>query len=442
MNSFSEVPARGQRRGSGSLIRRICLLVLVALTACHTDGEQVSRTPATSQIGWPRTARTLGGDRVTLSSLQVDEWRSAILFAKCAAVVQPHGAALGLVGTINIRASAALNRSDRMVVLTGITIPAMRFPTDEAGIVPIREALEQTLVGATLCVPLDDLLASMLVSAFDETARLSAESPPLEVRLSELLRGEKAEFAPIVAGQLEGCVNASSPLLRTDGGACYTLDAGNWFRAESLADGAWSWVDPATLSPEFKDIPESSQWAGALAFVPETAPYREAQQIASLPPAPTAPVHGSQAWWNPWEGCWWSPGESAAERIARDAAPMNAAGRDSLAAAPLAPDSSSENLFVGLDGRVYALRGSAWYRSTPDGGWTELTERRSTARVLTDSQQARVAAKTRRAQYELWRTAQRQRDASSPATASQEAIAMQAARPSSDGFRHATLRPD
>lgn len=415
------------RESLASICAVLCAILAFASASLAAESD--------SAIGWPRTATTAAGDRITLSALQVDEWRDRTLFAKCAATVQLNNAT-AFLGTITVRATTAFDRADRMVVLTDITLPAMRFVTDAAGIVPIGAALSTAFAGATLRIPLDDLLATMSENAFAQPPAESTSRAAVEVRLEKLFPAQGAQFLPIVAQRLDGCVNSTAPLFRTDAGVFYLLVAGQWYSSDALQSGAWQWVAPSTLPEAMRAISESSQWASALAHLPATALSREAWQIVAFspPPAIAAEPLGAQSldvWWNPWDGSWWSGAESAQARAART--PAVAVGAPSA----FVFDPASENLFVGLDGRVYAHRGEQWFRAAPEGGWVELTEHRSTARVLEDFARARAAALARRTAFEKWRTVQNARDISEPTTASQERLSMKDARPSTTGMRHA-----
>ncbi len=413
------------------MMRRVAAILLIACCASIAcAGGPISD----EKRSWPRVRTTSAGDRIVLSALQVDEWRDCTLFAKCVASVQLHGTSAPTIGTISLRASSAFERSDRTVVLSAITVPACRFPTDAEGIKPITAALTEAFTGAILRVPLDELLATMSATAFAEPPKEPPSAAPHTMLLDALLLSPPAQFEAIGSSRLEGCTNARAPLVRTADGSYLVLVAGQWYTSDSLQDGPWSWVAPSQLPSALREIPTASRWATALAHVPGTAQWREATQVAAITTptgiTPTNPRAALEAWWNPWDGSWWSGDETASARAAR------------LASAPLCiSDSfqfsgSSENLFVGLDGRVYALRGESWFRITPEGTWTPFTEQRSTLRVLNDFARARTAAASRRTAYESWRAAQRVRDEKTPTTSSSERLVMDGAHPPSDGFRH------
>ncbi len=421
-------------------MRRVAATFLAACCAASACafGSHGGATHGDAVWGWPRTHTSTSGDRVVLSSLQVDEWRDRTMFAKCVASVYVRGALAPTIGTVSLRATTALERSDRMVVLTAITVPALRFPTDAEGIVPITAALTDAFTGAILRVPLDALLATMAATAFAEPPKEPTSAPGLSISLETLLRSTPANFEVVLASQLDGCANSRVPLFRTADGSYLVLIAGQWYSSDSLQDGPWLWVAPSQLPSILREIPPASRWGAALTHVPATPQWREATQLAAIAsPASVAPTTARaalEAWWNPWDGAWWSNDERASARTAR------------LATATLCVadsfrfDELSEDLFVGLDGRVYAQRGESWLRLTPEGTWAPFTEQRSTLRVLKDFARARTAAASRRTAYDSWRRAQLARDASDPATSSSEHLSMAGSQPSYDGFRHA-LQP-
>ena len=132
--------------------------------------------------------------------------------------------------------------------------------------------------------------------------------------------------------------------------------------------------------------------------------------------------YGRGMWWNPWmlgfsgDSCISIP---LAEKVATEA---------------LVPNPAQENHFVGLDGRVYAHRGDLWFRNMSDGQWVELTEQRSTLRVLKSDFAARQAAiKNRRGFFE-WIAKQDELRLKS-IDGCGRVLSMDGARPSTNGYR-------
>ena len=136
----------------------------------------------------------------------------------------------------------------------------------------------------------------------------------------------------------------------------------------------------------------------------------------------SSPSYGRGMWWNPW-----MLGFSGDSCISIPLAENNAAET-------LVPNPAQENHFVGLDGRVYAHRGDLWFRNTSEGQWVELTEQRSTLRVLKSDFEARQAAiKNRRGFFE-WMAKQDALRLKS-VDGCGRVLSMDGARPSTNGYR-------
>ena len=67
----------------------------------------------------------------------------------------------------------------------------------------------------------------------------------------------------------------------------YIVLAGRWFRAKSLENGPWGFVDEKSLPEEFANIPESSPKAGVLVSVAGTGPAKEALIANAIPQTAT-----------------------------------------------------------------------------------------------------------------------------------------------------------
>ena len=136
----------------------------------------------------------------------------------------------------------------------------------------------------------------------------------------------------------------------------------------------------------------------------------------------STPSYGRGMWWNPWklgfsgDSCISIP---LAEKVATEA---------------LVPNPAQENHFVGLDGRVYAHRGDLWFRNMSDGQWVELTEQRSTLRVLKSDFAARQAAIKNRRRFLEWIAKQDALRLKS-VDGCGRVLSMDGARPSTNGYR-------
>ena len=224
---------------------------------------------------------------------------------------------------------------------------------------------------------------------------------------------------------------------------CNTLDA--WFTAPNPS-GPWTLcvkIPPAIASLQIKSPLFHCRFVQVAESTPTTVTFRSTSatrseyvnnglvvygsgfpipsEMAGIKALPT-PTYSQGIWWNPWllgfstESCISIPN---AEQVATEA---------------LVPNAAEENHFIGLDGRVYAHRGDLWFRNTSDGQWVELTEQRSTLRVLRSDDAARQAAITTRREFSRW-IAKQESLRSKSVDGCGRILSMDGVRPSSDGFR-------
>lgn len=91
------------------------------------------------------------------------------------------------------------------------------------------------------------------------------------------------EWRPEVEGELDAMSNTESDVFRTTGdGRIWLVLSGRWYSSDALA-GPWAYVSPEELPAPFHRIGPDSKKAGVLAFVPGTAPARDALRDATTP---------------------------------------------------------------------------------------------------------------------------------------------------------------
>lgn len=84
-----------------------------------------------------------------------------------------------------------------------------------------------------------------------------------------------AQLAPVCPG-VQGATNTDGILLFTDNpGRYWTLASGRWFSAPT-EDGPWGYIPPTQVPAAFAQLPETGQYAPALASVPNTPAAKEA----------------------------------------------------------------------------------------------------------------------------------------------------------------------
>ncbi len=398
-------------------------------------------------LDWPRAATVASGHRVTLSQPQATQWNEGILDAKIAVAVTPPGAK-EIVGTISVRARTTIDRPSATIVLREFTMPALRFGADEATTVACRTAVESALASGPIVARFDDLLALLPAHGFPEAPR--EPGPPSSTPTIPSFADSK--FEVVVPGALEGAPDARGLLFHSIGGDHYLFVGGRWLSTASLAAPNWQWIDSGALPVSFAQIPENSRFADALVGVIGTVANRRALLAQALPaeprtatsaglgqfPAP-ATLNDPTFWWNPWTVAFW-PGSCAVSEVPPFAdLPEVTTSPSTL----LRHDSSGENRFVGLDGRVYAHRPSptatAWVRANPDGSWSEFTLERSTLRNLKSDlgarEDAHVCAEHRATWLARQRAARTATAPTAPATPCDRLRSMDGVRPQTGAFR-------
>ncbi|MEN8151624.1 MAG: hypothetical protein ABFS86_17545, partial [Planctomycetota bacterium] len=124
------------------------------------------------------------------------------------------------------------------------------------------------------------------VEAGDDGA--GREKPPeviVATEPTELIQSEgKAEYTPIKGTNLLFLANSEQDVFMDIGTQKhYVLLSGRWYESKKLAGGAWSYVAPDALPPDFAKIPADSTVGHVLASVAGTQQAREAVLEAYVP---------------------------------------------------------------------------------------------------------------------------------------------------------------
>jgi len=124
-----------------------------------------------------------------------------------------------------------------------------------------------------------DRRAPKIIVATEPTELVVSDGPPV--------------WSTEVEGELEAMHNTDSDVFRTTAdGRIWLALSGRWYRSDTVA-GPWTYVSPDELPASFGRIRADSDKAEVLAFVPGTAPAREALRDAATPR--TAAVRRSEA---------------------------------------------------------------------------------------------------------------------------------------------------
>jgi hypothetical protein len=116
-------------------------------------------------------------------------------------------------------------------------------------------------------------------SADKRVPKILVATEPTELIVSD----GSPRWSPEVAGELEGLANSESDVFRTlSDQQIFVALSGRWYKSGSLT-GPWTYVEPDRLPESFHRISADSEKAEVLAFVPGTAPAREAVADANTP---------------------------------------------------------------------------------------------------------------------------------------------------------------
>ena len=352
-----EIRRRQQRRRNGVLVAlrgavppvafRVAAFQLVVQTLFYGAPWAA---PA-NHSDWPRTAVTASEDRVTLSQPQVETWDGETIHIKCAVAVVLHGSPTATIGTVQLRARTVLDRGRRMVTITELRVPALRFPVGESEIAPIQNALEGSIKGASLEIPLDELTSTMVESCFAIPPSTAFEEPALRLIVRQqpaillVIDGEPRMRSLDDNGAAQLCLNSQWPLLRAEN-AWWLLASGEWWMAPKLG-GSWTCC---TGPPEQVIKACMERGVGGLAAVRSPTDERER--------TPTTPAEILVRY-------------EPTELIATDGEPAF----EPIGAQQLWGCSNANlPLFRGSDGGYFLLVAGRWWTSDTIGdvGWTRI----------------------------------------------------------------------
>lgn len=234
---------------------------------------------ASAQEGWPRQVTTDAGV-VTLYQPQVDDLEGNRIEGRAALSWRADAEAAPVFGAAFFRARFETDRDERLVTVTEIEIPELRFPdsTDENRR-RLTELLESEIAGWELQFPLDALVTDLEATApaaeglrHDPPRILIAQQPTVLVRID----GEP-RFGPIEgADGLEQVINTPFPIIRqVSDGRIYLSGGRVWYVASDVM-GPW---EPTRQVP----VP-------VLALVPAEEEEQQPEPVESPEAGPPAPA--------------------------------------------------------------------------------------------------------------------------------------------------------
>ena len=183
-------------------------------------------------------------------------------------------------GTAWFRATETAGPWEKAGVVPPEAVRIARRDRQEAGVAEAEVEVEKAKASADARVP-------KILTTTEPAELIVADGVP--------------KWSPLVAGELETMSNSESDVFRTvPDERVWLVISGRWYRGDTLA-GPWTWVEPDQLPAGFRRIPADSARSSVLAFVPGTAPARDALRDATTPR--TAAVRRADAHVNvTWDG--------------------------------------------------------------------------------------------------------------------------------------------
>jgi hypothetical protein len=253
---------RGPRRLSG-LVRSVIALFLT-VSAINTG---VAQDP-----GWPREKSNASGTLIYYQP-QLDEWNAfRRLEARMAVSVKPTGGQPTL-GVVSFRARTDANLDTRNVVVSGIEITSVRFPSLNAADAAAMEKLVRNflLPGGTLNINLDRLLAELDQSKPASTPVVAVKNDPPQIFFAYdkaillLVDGDPVR-APIEKSSLEYVVNTNwNVFYDKDQTQYYLLSDRQWLKSAAL-EGPW--VATSKLPKAMANLPNQPNWEEVRKAIP------------------------------------------------------------------------------------------------------------------------------------------------------------------------------
>ena len=253
---------------------------------------------------WPRKI-PLGEEALLVELPQAEKLEGTKLTARGTARLQTADGSETSFGTVSYEAEVAVNRDQRMVTLTTVSVPKVQF----AGIPPAREQriaarLAQAFTRWQVRLPLDDVLASARMAGEREQAppKLNTNPPKIvfetEPAILVLFDGEP-RFRAVEGFHLERAQNTPFLVLRDPAANAYYLSGGTmWFRASSPS-GPWSKTDRApaeAVAIASKDLKEGGASQKEVDESKQTADKRVPKILVATEPTELIVSDGAPQW--------------------------------------------------------------------------------------------------------------------------------------------------
>ncbi len=246
-----------------------CLVFPVSVsTFAQSSAVAPTAVPPTATAptadSWPRVFST-DGFTVTVYPPAITTWDTRTLAGTSAfSRAASDGSAL-TYGTFSFTASTEVNRLNRMVTLTNISVTGVSLPDNpaaQAGMQSKMQTMAQSRVDATLNIPLDRLEAAvptMSTSPHVNAVPLRNGVPTITIANTPTILVPvhgKPVLKPLGRIKLQRAINTQMLLVQDSSNAWWLKIADGWMTAPSL-DGPWT-VGSATGK---SDLATAAKWA-------------------------------------------------------------------------------------------------------------------------------------------------------------------------------------
>ena len=206
-----------------------------------------------AQSNWPKNLKAPDGTIIQVYQPESESFKGNILHLRSAISIQEPGSTEPVFGTFWSADTVATDRQDRQVILSSVTVTAIKVPGDSAAarLDYIRGQIEHLLPLSVGSIPLDEVLGS-LDQQMDET-RLSKD---ISTQAPVILLASQPSVLVTIDGAarlqenkkwgMDAVVNSPFTIVKDKDGPFYLWGGGHWYSSPA-ATGPYA---PLTGKPE------------------------------------------------------------------------------------------------------------------------------------------------------------------------------------------------
>ncbi|HTR04255.1 MAG TPA: autotransporter, partial [Thermoanaerobaculia bacterium] len=261
--------------------------LLAQSAAAKTAPASKTSAPSTAPPDrWPRVLTAADGSTISLYAPQLDDWNGRSIEWHAAVSVQAPGAKEPTFGVLFCAAKTDVDKTTRMVTLTGLKATKVTFPSAAAANDTYQKMFQNALTKrGSVTIALDRLEAADAILA--QTKK--GESQPLKNEPPKILFSTVPAIVVLIDGEpawrpqektgLERVINTSPIVLKEKSGTIYLHVFDGWLEAKSL-EGPWTVAaqPPASLSTAYKQILDAKSGDPLTGGVPDDPDAKDVEQ--------------------------------------------------------------------------------------------------------------------------------------------------------------------